>query len=101
VNSLAYTAETALAQVVAAQPATTDANTVSGAGQVVVIGVPILIIGLIGYLCKHRRHKASTALLGFVAGVLLAGTALGATLAGGVTTLIVNAFSAIGGLFTG
>lgn len=95
--SLAYTAETALAQVVAAQPATT---TVSGAGQVVVIGVPILIIGLIGYLCKHRRHKASTALLGFVAGVLLAGTALGATLAGGVTTLIVNAFAAIGGLFT-
>jgi hypothetical protein len=97
VISLAHTAETALAHVTVVQPATT----VSGAGQVVVIGVPILIIGLIGYLCRHRRHKASTALLGFVAGVLLAGTALGATLAGSVTTLIVNAFSAIGGLFTG
>jgi hypothetical protein len=97
VISLAHTAETALVQVVAAQPVTT----VDGAGQVVVIGIPILIIGLIGYLCKHRRHKLSTALLGFVAGVLLAGTALGATLAGSVTTLIVNAFGAIGGLFTG
>jgi hypothetical protein len=101
VISLAHTAETALVQVMTAQPATTDNTTVSGAGQVIVIGIPILIIGLIGYLCKHRRHKPSTALLGFVAGVLLAGTALGATLAGSVTTLIVNGFSAIGGLFTG
>lgn len=68
-------------------------------GQAVVIGVPILIIGLIAYLCRHRRHKVSTAVLGFVAGVLLAGTALGAALAGGVTTLIVNIVAAIGGLF--
>ena len=95
--SLAKPAPTAFAHVVMAQPATT----VSGAGQVVVIGVPILIVGLLGYLCKHRRHKPSTAVLGFVAGVLLAGTALGATLAGAVSTLIVNAFTAIGGLFTG
>jgi hypothetical protein len=93
---LAHPAETVLATV-AAQPAATGGP----AGQVVVIGVPILIIGLIAYLCRHRRHKVSTAVLGFVAGVLLAGTALGATLAGGVTTLIVNAFSAIGGLFGG
>lgn len=92
--SLAQPAATALAHVMVAQPATT----VSGAGQVVVIGVPILIIGLLGYLCKHRRHKPSTAVLGFVAGVLLADTA---TLAGTVSTLIVNAFTAIGGLFTG
>lgn len=97
VISLAQPAPAAFAHLVAAQPATT----VSGTGQVVVIGVPILIIGLLGYLCKHRHHKASTALLGFVAGVLLAGTALGATLAGGVSTLIVKAFTAIGGLFTG
>lgn len=101
--SLALLAPTALAHLVA-QPATMT-SAVSGAGQVVVIGVPILIIGLLGYLCKHRRHKPSTALLGFVAGVLLAGTALGATLAGAVSTLIVNAFTAaftaIGGLFTG
>jgi hypothetical protein len=97
VISLANSLETALAHGVVAQPATT----VSGAGQVVVIGAPILIIGLIFYLCKHRRHKPSTALLGFVAGVLLAGTALGATLASGVSTLIVKAFTAIGGLFTG
>jgi hypothetical protein len=97
VISLAQPTTTALAHLVAAQPATT----VGGAGQVVVIGVPILIIGILGYLCKHRRHKPSTALLGFVAGVLLAGTAFGATLAGAVSTLIVKAFTAIGGLFTG
>ncbi|HEV7651981.1 MAG TPA: hypothetical protein VGP26_27825 [Actinophytocola sp.] len=95
--SLAQPAPTALAHVVVTQPAAT----VSGAGQVVVIGVSILIIGLLGYLCKHRRHKPSTAVLGFVVGVLLAGTAFGATLAGAVSTLIVNAFTAIGGLFTG
>jgi hypothetical protein len=97
VISLAQPTTTALAHLVVAQPATT----VGGAGQVVVIGVPILIIGILGYLCKHRRHKPSTALLGFVAGVLLAGTAFGATFAGAVSTLIVNAFTAIGGLFTG
>jgi hypothetical protein len=39
--------------------------------------VLILIIGLIAYLCRHRRHKISTAVLGFVAGVLLAGTVRG------------------------
>jgi uncharacterized membrane protein len=93
---LANPAETVLATVVA-QPAATD----GAAGQVVVISVPILIIGLIFYLCKHRRHKVTTAVLGFVAGVLLAGTALGATLAAGIATLIVNAFTAISGLFTG
>lgn len=93
---LAYPAQTALATVVA-QPAPTGGP----AGQAVVISVPILIIGLIFYLCKHRRHKVTTAVLGFVAGVLLAGTALGANLAAGIATLIVNAFTAIGGLFTG
>ena len=95
-NSLDNPAETVLATV-AAQPAPTG----SAAGQVVVIGIPILIIALIAYLCRHHHHKISTAVLGFVAGVLLAGTALGTTLASGVTTLIINAFSAIGGLFSG
>ena len=78
---------------------TLDAEPGSTAGQAVVISVPILIIGLIFYLCKHRRHKVATAVLGFVAGVLLAGTALGATLANGIATLIVNAATAISGLF--
>ncbi|MFC5289910.1 hypothetical protein ACFPM7_22880 [Actinokineospora guangxiensis] len=65
-----------------------------------VIAVPLLLLALIVYLCRHHRHKPSTALLGCLAGVLLAGTAIGAGLANGAADLITSGFSALGSLFT-
>jgi hypothetical protein len=79
-----------------AQPAASA----SAAGQAVVISIPVLIIVVIFYLCRHRQHKISTAVLGFVAGVLLAGTTFGATLTNGTVTLITNTINAIGRLIT-
>jgi hypothetical protein len=60
-----------------AQPAASA----SAAGQAVVISIPVLIIVVIFYLCRHRQHKISTAVLGFV-------------------TLITNTINAIGRLIT-
>ena len=71
----------------------------STTGGVVALPVIAVIITLIVYLCRHRRHKITTALLGFVAGVLLSGTTIGAAIATGAVELITELLAAIGGMF--
>jgi hypothetical protein len=66
----------------ASVPVVSAASTAgSVAGGMVALPVIAVIIVLIVYLCRHRRHKITTALLGFVTGVLLSGTVLGAAMA--------------------
>jgi integral membrane sensor domain MASE1 len=71
----------------------------SGSATAVVIAVPILLLILIGYLCRHRKHKISTAVLGFVTGAMLGTTLIGTAITSTVTTVIVGAVNAVGGLF--
>jgi hypothetical protein len=67
---------------------------------VVSIAVPLLLLVLLAYLVRHRRHKLSTAFLGFLIGALIADTAIGHGITATVTGLIATTLTAIGGMFT-
>lgn len=69
------------------------------AGGVVAIPIVLVILVVIVYLCRRRRNRTITAFLGFLAGVLLAGTTFGSTIAAGSVQLITDTISATGGIF--
>jgi hypothetical protein len=85
--------------ITAASVAQVVAPTSTGTGQAVVIAIPVLLLIAIAYLCRHRRHKISTAVLGFVTGALLGATPIGAAFTRAVVEVITRALSAIGGIF--
>lgn len=64
----------------------TGAN--AGAHAVVSIGVPLILVAVVFYLCKHRKHKPITALLGFVIGSLLGTTVLGVAITSAAVAIV-------------